>query len=146
MRSASRTSTPEAGFHPLRLRPGTDLRGGIEAAFAGLGPRAGFVAAAVGSLVEARLRFAGRDGGTMVHGPLEIVALSGTLGAGGPHLHLAVADEDGAVTGGHLLHGCPVRTTAEVVLGVLPDLIFERPADPGTGYQELAIRPRYGAV
>ena len=104
--------------------------------------RAGYVAAVVGSLTGARLRFAGRDAGATVAGPLEILSLSGTLGAGGVHLHLAVSDADGAVTGGHLLHGCPVRTTAEIVLAFLPGTIFERPVDPETGFRELAIRPR----
>jgi predicted DNA-binding protein with PD1-like motif len=144
MPSRSRTSTPEAGaarFHALRLTPGTDLRRGIEAAFAKTGARAGFVAAVVGSLTEAALRHAGRDEGATVPGPLEIVALSGTLGAGGVHLHLAVSDTEGTVTGGHLLLGSPVRTTAELVLGLLPGLVFERPLDLGTGHRELSIRP-----
>ena len=76
----------------------------------------------------------------MAPGPLEILSLSGTLGAGGAHLHLSVSDAAGAVTGGHLLHGSTVRTTAEIVLGLLPELIFERPVDPTTSHRELAIR------
>ena len=127
-------------FHAVRLRPGADLRGGIEAAFADTGARAGFVAAAVGSLNEAHLRHAGRNEGTATAGPLEVVALSGTLGMGGVHLHVAVSDAEGAMTGGHLLHGCTVRTTAEIVLGLLPGLVLERPRDPATGHRELAIR------
>ena len=138
MRSASRTSTPEAAA--FRLLPGDDLRRGIEEAFEATGARAGFVAAVVGSLTEARLRHAGREEGAVTPGPLEILSLSGTLGEDGVHLHLSVSDARGAVAGGHLLHGCPVRTTAEIVLGLLPDLVFERPVDPATGHRELAIR------
>lgn len=130
----------EARFEAVRLTPGADLRGGVERAFAATGASAGFVAAVVGSLTEARLRLAGRDDGTTVGGPLEVVSLSGTLGAGGAHLHLAVSDGRGAMTGGHLLRGCRVRTTAEVVLGLLPGVVFERPLDPETGFRELAIR------
>ena len=94
----------------------------------------------MGSLTGATLRFAARDEGAFVRGPLEIVSLSGTLGAGGPHLHLAVAGDDGAMTGGHLLHGCEVRTTAEIVLALSDAVAFERPVDPATGYHELAVR------
>ena len=50
-------------------------------------------------------------------GKFEIVSLTGTLSAGGSHhLHVAIADSTGAVFGGHLLAGCVVRTTAEIVL------------------------------
>ena len=130
-------ATRHAAF---RLRPGEDLRGGIEAAFARLRARAGFVVAAVGSLSGTMLRHAAADDGSFRPGPLEIVALSGTLGPVGPHLHLAVAGADGSMTGGHLLHGCEVRTTAEIVLGLTDAVAFERPVDSETGYHELAIR------
>ena len=124
----------------LRLPPGRDLRGSIEAEFDRAPERAGFVAACVGSLSGATLRPAGRDDAVVVAGPLEIVALSGTLSADGPHLHLAVSRADASMAGGHLLHGCPVRTTAEIVLGLVAGVIFERPLDPETGFRELAMR------
>ncbi len=129
----------EARFTAVRLHPGEDLRAGIEAAFAATGARAGFVAAAVGSLGPAMLRLAGEDGATAIPGPLEIVALSGTLSVDGPHLHLAVSRADGTVMGGHLLPGSTVRTTAEIVLGHLPGLAFTRPFDAKTGYNEINI-------
>jgi uncharacterized protein len=132
-------ATSEARFTAFRLHPGDDLRAGIATAFAVTGARAGFVAAAVGSLGPAMLRLAGEDGGTTIAGPLEIVALSGTLSGDGPHLHLAVARVDGTVAGGHLLPGSIVRTTAEIVLGLLPGLAFDRPRDPATGYNELQV-------
>jgi predicted DNA-binding protein with PD1-like motif len=129
-----------ARFVALRLCPGEDLRGGIEAAFLGTSAKAGFVAACVGSLSAARLRFADRGEASAVVGPLEILSMSGTLSPSGPHLHLGVADADGRVAGGHLLHGCPVRTTAEIVLGLLTGLAFSREADEATGWMELVIR------
>ena len=46
---------------PIRLRPGDDLRRALEATVASTGCSAGFVLAGVGSLTEARLRFAGAD-------------------------------------------------------------------------------------
>ena len=120
--------------------PGDDLRRAIEAAFDAEPERAGFVAACVGSLTGAALRPAAADGALAVAGPLEIVALSGTLSADGPHLHLAVSRADGAMAGGHLLAGCAVRTTAEIVLGLASGLAFERSVDPATGCRELTMR------
>ena len=128
-------------FLALRLLPGHDLRGGIEAAFAACPEGAGFVAACVGSLTGATLRPAGRSDALAVPGPLEIVSLSGTLSTDGPHLHLAVSDALGDVTGGHLLTGCPVRTTAELVLALTDAVVFARPHDPATGYAELDLAP-----
>lgn len=126
-------------FLALRLTPGADLRRSLEEAFAAEPETAGFMAAAVGSLDAADLRPAGRDGALRIAGPLEIVALSGTFSVDGPHLHLAVSDAGGAMRGGHLLVGCRVRTTAEVIIALAAGPCFSRPVDPGTGYRELAI-------
>ncbi|MFC2967844.1 PPC domain-containing DNA-binding protein [Acidimangrovimonas pyrenivorans] len=124
-------------FLGLRLLPGDDLRRALQAAVAGEPEAAGFVAACVGSLTRAELRMAGQDGATRIDGPLEIVALSGTFSADGPHLHLAVSDATGRMTGGHLLDGCEIRTTAEVILGLVSGLRFRRETDPRSGYAEL---------
>jgi uncharacterized protein len=123
---------------PLRLNPGDDLRAALDAH----GAEAAFVLAGIGSLREARLRFAGRDDLHHVVGDLEILTLSGTLGAGGSHLHASLSDADGRVFGGHVAPGCIVRTTAEILLAVLDDATFAREPDAATGYAELVIRPR----
>jgi predicted DNA-binding protein with PD1-like motif len=127
---------------PLRLDPGDDLRAALSAVLAAHGAEAAFVLAGIGSLREARLRFAGRDELHHAVGDLEILTLSGTLGAGGPHLHASLSDADGRVFGGHVAPGCIVRTTAEVLLAVLADATFARELDAATGYAELVIRPR----
>jgi predicted DNA-binding protein with PD1-like motif len=75
-------------------------------------------------------------------GPLEIVSLTGTLGADGLHVHISLAAADGVCIGGHLVQGCIVNTTAELVIGELPDVAFHRLADPATGYAELVVTPR----
>ena len=126
---------------PLRLNPGDDLRAALSTALSAFHGEAAFVVAGVGSLCDARLRFAGRDELFHVEGNLELLTLSGTLGPGGPHLHASVADADGRVFGGHVAPGCIVRTTAEVLLAVLEDVRFTREADPATGYAELVVRP-----
>ena len=126
-------------FLALRLRPGDDLRIDLERAFEAAPERAGFVAASVGSLSRLALRHAGRDEADVVEGCFELVGLSGTLSVDGPHLHLLASDPDGRVVGGHVLPGCTVRTTAEIVLGLAGGVRFTRPVDGATGYAELAF-------
>ena len=90
----------------------------------------------------AQLRFAGAVEATVIHGDLEILSFSGTLSPDGAHLHIAIADSSGAVIGGHLCTGSLVRTTAELVIGLLPEWRFSRELDPATGYPELQISPQ----
>ena len=127
---------------PLRLPPGADLRRALEAWMGEQSERAGCVLSAVGSLSVAQLRLAGATEATAIHGELEILSLSGTLSPDGSHLHIAVAGSSGAVIGGHLCAGSLVRTTAELVIGLLPQWRFSRELDPATGYAELRISPQ----
>ncbi|GGY16573.1 hypothetical protein GCM10007386_52980 [Pseudoduganella dura] len=124
---------------PLRLRPGDDLRGAIEAVLREHG--AAFVLQGIGSLSVARLRFAGRPQPDVLAGDLEILTLAGSVSPDGAHLHMAVADAAGRVSGGHVAPGCIVRTTAELLVALLPGHVFAREHDSGTGYPELSIRP-----
>ena len=125
---------------PLRLQPGDDLRQALETWMGEQQEQAGCVISAIGSLSVAELRFAGAAAATTIRGDLEILSLSGTLSADGAHLHIAVADSKGAVIGGHLCPGSLVRTTAELVIALLPEWQFRRERDPATGYAELAIK------
>lgn len=130
---------------PLRLDPGDDLRASIEAAAGALGAGdAVVVIAGIGSLSGAQLRFAGRPEATTIPGDLEILTLSGTVAGGAAHLHASVSDAQGRVLGGHVAPGCIVRTTAELLLAVLPDWAFSRAPDAQTGYAELQVRPKSG--
>lgn len=128
----------------LRLSPGDDLRRSLEQAMgrfvAGQPVTAACVLSVVGSLSQAVLRFAQREEGSCIDGPLELLTLSGTLSPDGAHLHASVADASGHVLGGHVMAGCRVRTTAEIVLGLLPQWHFSRQTDPRTGYLELVAR------
>ena len=125
---------------PLRLQPGDDLRQALETWMGEQEEQAGCVISAIGSLSVAELRFAGAAAATTIRGDLEILSLSGTLSPDGAHLHIAVANSSGAVIGGHLCPGSLVRTTAELVIGLLPEWQFRRERDPATGYAELAIK------
>ena len=124
-------------FAALRLGPGDDLRAGLEAARGD--DAAVAVATCVGSLTEAMIRHADRDEATAYRGRYEIVSLTGTLGPDGPHLHMAIADGAGRAVGGHVMPGCRVYTTAEVVLIRLDGLAFRRAPCARSGYRELLI-------
>lgn len=126
--------------HVLRLRPGDDLRLALERATRERELAAGCILGCVGSLACARLRLAGGEDELERPGPFEILSLVGTLTPDGPHLHVSLADGAGHVFGGHLLEGCVVHTTAELVLGELEGLVFARELDPTTGWRELVIR------
>lgn len=125
----------------LRLHPGTDLRGALEELVRARGLAAACIVTCVGSLARASLRLAGASATTEREGPFEILSLVGTLSPDGPHLHVALADAHGATWGGHLLPGCVVHTTAEVVVQPLEHLRFARELDPATGWNELVVRP-----
>ena len=125
---------------PLRLQPGADLRGALDAWMVDQEEQAGCLISVVGSLSVAQLRLAGKKEATVIRGDLEILSLCGTLSRDGAHLHIAVANSTGSVIGGHLCPGSLVRTTAELVIGLLPEWRFRRELDPATGYAELEIK------
>ena len=125
---------------PLRLPPGADLRRALEVWMGEQQEQAGCQIRAVGSLSLAQLRLAGATQATAIHGELEILSLSGTLSPDGSHLHIAIADSSGTVIGGHLCAGSLVRTTAELVIGLLPEWQFSRKLDLASGYAELQIK------
>lgn len=128
--------------HVLRLKPGDDLRDALQVAFTELqvsGVQAACVISAVGSLSRAVLRYAAEPQGTVLVEPLELVTLSGTLSADGVHLHASVAGARGQMRGGHVMPGCIVRTTAEIVLALLPGWAFGRAYDAETGFKELVV-------
>ena len=127
--------------YALRLKPGDDLRQQLTAFVQAHHIAAGTMLTCVGSLTVATLRLANQEGPTVYRGHFEIVSLVGTLSTNGSHLHLAVADSTGRTIGGHLLDGCRVYTTAEIVLGELPALEFRRETDPTFGYKELTVHP-----
>jgi uncharacterized protein len=126
--------------HPVRLKPGGDLKAALDHLTHIHRWRAAAIISAVGSLSQAAIRFANRDEISILPGPFEIVALSGTLSGSGSHLHIAVSDRDGKMTGGHLKEGSRIYTTAEIVIVILDDWKFSRELDPESGYLELVIK------
>lgn len=127
---------------PVRLAPGDDLRRVLEDLARAQGWQAAFVLAGIGSLRPAAIRLAGAEGAPAIDQDLELITLSGSLGPQGAHLHASVADAQGRVTGGHVAYGCVVRTTAELLVAVLPGWRFARALDERTGYPELVVSPQ----
>jgi predicted DNA-binding protein with PD1-like motif len=130
---------------PIRLTPGQDLRLALEVAVQSQNCSAAFVLSGIGSLSTAGLRFAGVEQTERMMGDMEILSLSGSVAIDGAksssHLHMALSTSTGQVLGGHVAAGCIVRTTAEVLLVLLPEWQFTREPDAATGFDELVVRP-----
>lgn len=123
----------------IRLKPGEDLKQSLLRYCIDQKIDAACVLSCVGSLRQAAIRFANQPEGTVFEQPLERVSLEGTLSLTVVHLHIAVSDSEGRVIGGHLMDGSNIYTTAEIVLGIVPNVLFKREIDPLTGYRELTI-------
>ncbi|MBD0267145.1 MAG: DNA-binding protein [Cyanobacteria bacterium Co-bin8] len=126
-------------MHALRLVPGQDLKQALGELAQAHEIQAGIILTAVGSLRQAALRFAGQSEATVLLGPFELVSLVGTLSVEGLHLHGAIADAQGHTLGGHIMEGCLIYTTAEIVVGEVSQTAFRRQVDACTGYRELVI-------
>lgn len=128
--------------YALRLHPHQDLKVELDTFARVNNLEAACVLACVGSLRRAVLRFANQQQVAELDGKFEIVSLTGTLSKYGSHYHLSIADGEGRTLGAHLLDGCLIYTTAEIVIGELPGISFLREVDSATGYDELYIRTR----
>ncbi len=123
----------------LRLQPQQDLKVELDRLVQLHSWEAACVITCVGSLTQAVLRLANQPDQTVYPGHFEIVSLTGVMSMHGSHYHMAIADSTGQTWGGHMLQGCLIYTTAEIVIGVLPHLRFCREYDAATGYPELSI-------
>ncbi len=124
---------------PLRLHPGQDLKIELDRLINTYEIEAACILTCVGSLTTAVLRFANQKTSERLDGHFEIVSLTGVLSRHGSHYHIAIADERGTSYGAHLMDGCKVYTTAEIVIGIIPNCSFLRTFDPQTGYPELEV-------
>jgi uncharacterized protein len=68
------------------------------------------------------------------------VSLTGTVSVNSSHLHISISDSTGKTIGGHLMQGCKIYTTAEIVLVESGKYIFTREKDGSTSREELQIR------
>ncbi len=120
-----------------RLKPGEDLKKGINNIVKLNKFNSGIIICIVGSLNSATLRMADEKI-KVFKGPFEIVSAQGTVTQNGIHVHIAISDNEGHLTGGHLLKGCTINTTAEICI-LETEFPLKRVFDPETGYKELMI-------
>jgi predicted DNA-binding protein with PD1-like motif len=123
----------------LRLQPEEDLKESLLTFARQHYLKAAYIITCVGSLQQLKIRPAGADGYISLKQKMEIVSLVGTLFDGGCHFHIALSDAKGAMIGGHLMDGCIIYTTAEIVIGEALDLQFSREYDALTTYSELCV-------
>ena len=129
--------------HTFRLKPGQDLFNEIERIVAEKKIGAGCMLCSVGSLTHASLRLANLEGSSEYEGYFEIVSLTGTVSINGSHLHISISDSEGKTIGGHLMPGCKVYTTAELVLAAFDDISYKRELlKNDSGYEELVVSER----
>lgn len=124
----------------VRLKPGEDLKGSLENFVKEKNIRAGWIATCVGSLTDYSIRFANQPDASTGNGHFEILSLSGTLSVNGSHLHICISDSTGKTTGGHLMPGCRIYTTAEILIGASGQYEFTREKDGTTPWEELQIK------
>ncbi len=123
----------------LRLLPGQDLKRALDSLVEHHNIEAACVLTCVGSLTTAVLRYANQDTAATLTGHFEIVSLTGVMSKEGSHYHICISDEQGRCYGSHLMEGCLIYTTAEIIIGCIPGVSFLRTFDPRTGYPELEI-------
>ncbi len=126
--------------YAIRLKPGEDLRAGIEKIVKEKNIKAGWIVTCAGSLTNYTIRFANQPEGATGSGHFEIVSLGGTLSVNGSHIHLSISDSTGKTIGGHLLAGCKVYTTAEIIIQATDKYSFEREKDGTTPWEELQVK------
>jgi predicted DNA-binding protein with PD1-like motif len=126
--------------YTFRLKPGQDLFDSITAFATEKKIEAGCVLSSVGSLSHATLRLANREYYSEYEGHFEIVSMTGTVAVSGSHIHISISDGDGVTIGGHLVSGCKIYTTAEIVLAVFEDVTYSRKLlEDDSGYEELVV-------
>ena len=126
--------------HTFRLKPQEDLFDSIENFVKQKNIQAGVILSAVGSLTHATLRLANKNYYNEYEGHFEIVSMTGTVSVHGSHLHISISDGDGKTIGGHLVSGCKIYTTAEIVIVEFEDVVYKRELlENDSGYEELVV-------
>ena len=126
--------------YAIRLKRGADLLQSIEEFCIKNKIKAGVVLSGVGCVTKARVRDASGVNIVDIDEHMEIVSLMGTVSEKRCHLHISFSKEDLSVIGGHLVAGCIINTTCELVIGELEDCAYDVEFDEETGYNELVVK------
>lgn len=131
----------------VRMEPGEDILKTIEAVASEHGIRAGQLTL-IGAISKARLGFFERESMEYktftVDKDLEVVSCTGNIAStfeGGliVHAHMVIADQDGRCYGGHLMPGCEVSVTLELIITEMNEAV-KRARDEATGLNLLDIK------
>jgi predicted DNA-binding protein with PD1-like motif len=69
--------------------------------------------------------------------------MTGTVSTNGSHIHVSISDGDGVTIGGHLVSGCKIYTTAEIVIAEFDSVVYKRELlENDSGYEELVVYKR----
>lgn len=144
MNSTKLPYTSQIIAHALRLTPGKDLYQEIKTYIQAHNIEAGFIMTCVGSLQQTNIRLANADAFMKSNEHYEITSLVGCISCKDRmHLHISIADSKGNAFGGHLCDkGNLIFTTAEIIIGELPSLIFTKEKDNESGWDELKINKK----
>lgn len=126
--------------YAVRLRRGADLLQSIKELCTKNAIKAGVVLSGVGCVSRGRVRDAGGVNIVDIDQPMEIVSLMGTVSDKRCHLHVSFSKEDLSVVGGHLVTGCIINTTCELIIGELENFVYDVEFDEETGYDELIFK------
>ena len=130
--------------HVFRLHPGQDLYQEIKKYIEKNMIKAACILTCVGSLKKINIRLANAKEFLQLNENFEITSLVGNISCNDRmHLHISISDSTGKTFGGHLCETDNiVHTTAEIVLGEMPSLIFEKEKDEISGWNELKIKKK----
>lgn len=102
--------------------------------------QAAVILSAVGCVSKLRVRDASGINIKELDEGCEIISLNGTVSEERVHLHISFSKEDLSVIGGHLVEGCIINTTCELVIQELKQWKFESVNDNQTGYKEILFK------
>jgi len=129
----------------IGFEPGEMLLESIRQAVTSHGIRNGAVVSGIGTLKTCRMHyvehtgFPPRDRIFSLDKPLELLAVSGLIAAGEPHLHIVVSCGEDEVYGGHLEEGSEVLYLAEIALLVFNEHCMIRRPDAARGIKLLGL-------
>lgn len=127
-------------IHCFRLIYGEDLLIQLKKYVEANNIKAASIISAVGCVTKGRIRDASGINIREIKENMEIVSIMGTLSKNRCHIHISFSKEDLSTVGGHMVEGCLINTTAEIVLLELENFEFDSEYDQNTGYDEINIK------
>lgn len=129
--------------HVFRLLPDMNLYLEIKNYIKANNIKAACIISCVGSLKEMNVRLASGKTFLTKKENFEIVSLVGSISEERNHIHISLSDDKGNAFGGHLMpENNIVYTTAEIVIGEFPELIFHEQTCEKSTWPELVIEKK----